>query len=171
MLRLTGFKQFFHTGKTLGNIFRAGNAARMEGTHCQLGPRFADSLCSNGAHGLAYIYVMVCCQVASVAFAADTELGLTGQYRTDPDFVTHHRDLVCHVFRNILIDMEQYVTFFVFNVLGQRPADDTVVQRFNLRTILRDRFNINAVYFIISDRNPAYGTILQNTVNILFRQG
>jgi hypothetical protein len=42
-LGLSCLKQFLDSGKTLGNIV-AGNAAGVEGTHCQLGAGFADGL-------------------------------------------------------------------------------------------------------------------------------
>ena len=128
MLGLAGFKQFLNTGQTLGNIFRTGNAARMEGTHGQLGTRFTDSLRGNGADSFAHVNIMVCCQVTAVAFAAYTEFGFTGQYRTDLDFIAHHSNLICHIFRNIIIDVEQHIAFRIFDIFRQRPADDTVMQ-------------------------------------------
>ena len=128
MLGLAGFKQFLNTGQTLGNIFRTGNTARMEGTHGQLGTRFTDSLRGNGADSFAHVNIMVCCQVTAVAFAAYTEFGFTGQYRTDLDFIAHHSNLICHIFRNIIIDVEQHIAFRIFDIFRQRPADDTVMQ-------------------------------------------
>ena len=160
MFGFTSFKQFLNTGKTLGNIFRTGNTAGMEGTHGQLGTRFTDCLCGNGAHCFTNVNVMVCSQVTPIAFAANAEFGFTGQYRTNLDFITHHGNLIRHVFRNIFVDTEQHVPFCVFDVFCQSPADDSVMQGFDFRSVFCNCFNFNPVNRIVSDRNLSHRSIL-----------
>lgn len=86
MFRFPCFEQFFDTGKTLGDIVSTGNTAGVEGSHGQLGTRFADGLGSDGADGFAHFHLLGGGQVAAVAGTADPKVGFAGQYGTDLHF-------------------------------------------------------------------------------------
>src|SRR5690606_2584414 len=65
-----------------------GGAADVEGAHGELGARLADRLRGDNANRLADIDRRSAREVAAVALAADTRLGLAGQHRAD----LHHVD-------------------------------------------------------------------------------
>ena len=79
---LTCLKQFFDTGKTLGDI-AAGHAAGMEGTHGQLGTRLTDGLSSDDTDSLALANGLADGQVHAVALGADASACAASQDGTD----------------------------------------------------------------------------------------
>ena len=84
-LRLTSFKQFFDTRKTLGNIAGRCNTAGMEGTHRQLCTRFPDGLGCNGADRFADIDLAASTEVAAIALSTDTVTAVAGKDAADAD--------------------------------------------------------------------------------------
>ena len=80
------FKQFFHSRQTLRDV-AAGDAAGMEGTHGQLGARFADGLCGDDADRLADANLFLEGQVQAVALGADAVAGVAGENAADLGFV------------------------------------------------------------------------------------
>ena len=58
----------------------------MEGSHGQLGARFADGLGSHDADGFPDIYRSAMGQIPAITFGTNSVPGLAGEHRTDPEF-------------------------------------------------------------------------------------
>src|SRR6185312_3585627 len=69
-----------------------GHTTGVEGTHRQLRTRLTDGLRGDDTHGLADVDRLAGRQRAAVAGAADAQLRLAGQHRTDPDVLGTGRD-------------------------------------------------------------------------------
>ena len=78
-------KQLDDTGKTLGDIFRVGDAAGVEGPHGQLGTGLADRLGGDDADRLTDRNCLAVGKVGAVALGADALGRMAGEDRTDFD--------------------------------------------------------------------------------------
>ena len=138
-LRSTGFKEFFDTGQTLGDITGLGrNTAGVEVSQCQLGTRFTDCLGSHDTDGFANLDEVAGSHVAAIALAADTGRTFTGEHVADICFFDAGIDnFLCQIIRQIFISFDQNFTGFrMCNGLGCVTADDTVEEGFDQRIVL-----------------------------------
>ena len=86
-LWLTALKQLLDSRKTLCDIFRGSDTARMEGTHRKLCTRLTDRLCGDYADSLADLNDVACCQVCAVALSAHAVFSAALEHRSDLDRV------------------------------------------------------------------------------------
>ncbi len=135
IFRLSGFKEFFNTGKTLCNItFTTGSdTACMESTHGQLCTRFTDGLCSNCADCFADRYQIIICKVCTIAFCADTFLGLAFQNGTDFDsFDTQVKNLLSIFFcQKLIFADDKFTSFSITQILTEETSGKSVLHFFN----------------------------------------
>ena len=112
----------------------------MEGTHGQLGTRFADGLRSNHTHGLAVVDQTTTAQVAAVAHGAQTKACVAVQCGTHFDFVNaQHFELVDQVFVEHGAGFGQHCAcFWMHDVFSRHAAQDTFTQRFDHLTTFDD---------------------------------
>src|SRR5207302_4410815 len=87
-------EQLLHAGQTLGDV-HAGDTARVERTHRELGARLADGLRCDDAHRLADLNDLAGGQVAAVAGAADALARLAHEHRPHLDRDAGLDDLAC----------------------------------------------------------------------------
>ncbi|SCJ53739.1 Uncharacterised protein [uncultured Ruminococcus sp.] len=150
-LRLTGFKQFFDTGKTLGNIPCRRNAACVERTHRQLRARFADGLGRDSADRFADIYLAARAQVAAVALSADTVTAVAGKDGTNPDLIVIFSDFFRLVGHDFFINRnDDFARIRVDQGFRRRTAFDSFFQRFNDAVAFDDSRNFYAADIVIA---------------------
>ena len=130
MLGLAALEQLLHAGKTLGDVVGAGNAAGVEGTHGQLGARFANGLSGDNAHGLAHGDRLAVSQRGAVALAAHAVLGPAVQHRADLDALhaPAGNQLGVVVVHQLILG-HQHIAVFVAEILHQITANETLLQR------------------------------------------
>src|SRR5256886_5910826 len=87
-------EQLLHAGQALGDV-HAGDAARVERTHRELGARLADGLRCDDAHRLADLNDLAGGQVPAVAGAADALARLSHEHRPHLDRDAGLDDLAC----------------------------------------------------------------------------
>ena len=168
MFRFPGFEQFFDTGKTLGDIVRTSNTAGVEGSHGQLGTRFADGLGSDGADGFAHFHLLGSSQVPAIAGTADPEMGFAGQYGTDLDFLPQVGDHISHIFGDVVVDVVNHFAILVGDVFGQGTTHQTIPEGFQHGALVfpgSDGFHIDTVHFIVPDLQFFYGPVFQDLFN------
>ena len=102
--RLTGFKQFFDTRQTLGNIACRCDAAGVEGTHSQLCARFTDGLSRNDTDRLTDIDLTACAEITAVAFSANAVTTMASKNGTNTNFVVILNDFLRLFFHNFFIN-------------------------------------------------------------------
>ena len=137
----------------------------MEGSHGQLGTRFADGLGSDGADGFAHFHLLGGGQVAAVAGTADPKVGFAGQYGTDLHFFPQVSDHIGHVFGDVVVDMVDDLAVFVSNVFGQGTAHQTVTERFQHRALVfagGDGFHIDTIHFVVPDFQFLHSPVFQD---------
>jgi len=125
-----------------------GGAADVEGAHGELGARLADRLGGDDAHRLADVDLGAARQVAAVALAADTGLGVAGQHRADAHLLDARlldlldRDLVDQVAR--LADDRAVQR--VDDVVERRAAEHALGQRLDHVAAVHDRPHREAAF-------------------------
>ena len=83
-LRGAGLEQLDHAGQTVRDVL-TGNAAGVERTHRQLGPRLTDRLGGHDADRLARLDLRPVARLSPYDITADTVPRLVGERRADPD--------------------------------------------------------------------------------------
>ena len=104
----------------------------MEGTHGELGPRLADGLGRDDAHGLPDVDQMAAGQVPPVAEGADAALGLAGQRRAHHDggHAVLFQDLgLGFVDEGIFRQQDHVRVFGIVDRVEQHAADGTFGER------------------------------------------
>ena len=88
-LRLSCFKKFLYTGKTLCDISTC-HTAGMEGSHRKLCTRLSDRLCGNGSDRFSHFYRLSGGEVRTVALCTDSGLRTAGENRTNLHGLSAH---------------------------------------------------------------------------------
>src|ERR1022692_4956799 len=120
--------------------------ADVEGTHRELGSRFADGLRRDDAGRFAQFDETSRSQVAAVAHDADSALRFAGQHRAD----FHALDTGClnryrEFFGDLVIDVGDDVAVIVFDLLERYASDDAVAQGFDDLAGFHDTLHVDAV--------------------------
>ena len=143
----------------------------MERTHSELSTRFTNGLSSNSTNSFANFNSSTCSQITAITFTANADFGFAIEYGTDFYFFTQRRNLIRHIFSNIIIDMVTDITIIIQNIFSKITSYDTVAQRFNNSLFIftfGNRFNLNTFDCIIANFNIADSTISQNSVDNCF---
>ena len=118
----------------------------VEGTHRELGSRFADGLRRDDAGSFAEFDEASGSQVAAVAHDADAAFRFAGQHRAD----FHALDAGSlnrsgEVFGDFLVDVDDDVAVVVFDLLERNAAHDAVAQRLDDLAGFDDTLHVDAV--------------------------
>src|SRR5579863_4165010 len=121
-------------------------AADVEGTHRQLGSRFADGLRRDHAGSFAKFDEPSGRQVAAVAHHADAALRFAGQHGTDFHSLNAGRlNGSREVFGDFLVDIDHNVAVIVFDFFERNAAHDAIAQRFDDFAGFDDSLHVDAV--------------------------
>ena len=167
-LRLTGFKQFFDTRKTLCNIPCRRDAACVERTHRQLRARFADGLGRDSADRFADIYLAARAQIAAVAFSADAVTAVAGKDGTNPDLIVIFSDFFRLVGHDFFINRnDDFARIRIDQGFRRRTAFDSFFQRFDDAVAFDDSRNFYASDIVSDGTGRMFFTL--NTPSGAFR--
>ncbi len=108
-----------------------GRTADMEGTHGQLGARFADRLRRDDANGLADIHRGAAGEIAPVAFAADAVQKLAAEYSPYTHLLNMRGfDLLRDVFGDFAPALDDDLAGFgMLDVFGRGTTEDALGKR------------------------------------------
>ena len=170
-LRLTGFKQFFDTRKTLGDITGRCDTARMEGTHGQLCARFTDGLSSDGADRFADIDLAAGTEVAAIALRADTVTAVAGKDAADPNGIV----IFCNFFRLVGHDFlieghDDGTRFRIDQGFSSRTAFDPFFERFDDAVAFDDGRDFYAADIVVAGFD-FFDITVQDAIDGIFRKG
>ncbi|CRH93745.1 Uncharacterised protein [Chlamydia trachomatis] len=151
--RVTSFKDFLDTRKTLCDIAVRGNTTRVEGTHCKLCTRFTDRLGSDCTNCFTNLNRITSRQVNTITVTADTVACVTCKYATDSNlFNTSIDDLTSNIFCNQFVWTDNKLTsFWMFN-------------RFLSVTTLKTFFKWLNHFFTICDRADIKTTVCSTVI-------
>ena len=118
----------------------------MEGTHGELGSRFADGLRGDDTDRFAEFDGASACQVAAIAHDANAAFGFTGQHGADLHTLnTSELDGNGEFLGDFLVDVHNHAALVVLDALEGDASSDTVTQRFDDLTGFNDRADVDAV--------------------------
>ena len=120
----SGLKKFLYPGQTAGDI-KPGDTAGMEGTQCELGARFTDTLRGNYADGGVELNDAPASQVSAIAHLAHAPLRLAEEGRPDLDSgYPGGCNFICFRLVNFLVSVDDdFPGFGVDHRAGGQPAD------------------------------------------------
>ena len=126
-------EELFDTGKTLRDVARRRDTARVEGTHRKLCTGLADGLRRNDADRLAHLdgkggrHILAVALRAHAVARGAVEDGADGNAALL--IAVERRDGLCHALRDHVVALDQHFAVVVEDVLGGESARQTVFQR------------------------------------------
>ena len=131
-LGFSRLEKFFDTGKTLRDVARSRDAARVEGSHRELRAGLADRLRRDDADRLAHLNGQRGRHVLAVALCAYAETRIAVEDRTDADAVFtvffDRGDLLRHRLGDHFVAGNEHFAVLVHDVLGGKSARQTVFE-------------------------------------------
>ena len=119
----------------------------VEGTHRELGSRFADGLRRDHSRGLAQFDQPARRQVASVAHHANSAFRFAGQHRADfHPFDTGSLNRAGQLFGDFVVDVDDHAAVVVLDLLERHAAHNAVAQRFDDLAGFDDTGDVDAVH-------------------------
>ena len=123
----------------------------MEGTHRQLCTRLTDGLCRDDTNRLTDLYRLTGRHVCAVALCTDTDMGTTGQDRTNLDFLELLTVLIyaflhdtSRTFRcNHVVGLYKDFSISVLDILAGETSCDTLLQTLDLFFSIRELLYIH----------------------------
>ena len=119
----------------------------VEGTHGELGSRFADRLGRDDSGCFAEFDETSGSQVASITHDADAAFRFAGEHRANLHALdSGSLDGTCQIFGDFLVDVDDHLAFVIFDLLERNAAHDAVAQRLDDLAGFDDTGDENSVH-------------------------